>query len=84
MAEAVTQVSYLLEIAGAAAVGFGSVMATGYVGFARLAAKFESHEKYNTEANVRIEDAIEKLNGTGRENTEAIIEIRARCEGNHS
>jgi hypothetical protein len=83
MAEAAAHTGYLAEIIGVAVAGFGSIIATGAIGFAKLSARFDAHSKHNTEAHKRIEDAVEKLNGTGRDNTGAIIKIKTKCEERH-
>ena len=83
MAEAAAHTGYLAEIIGVAVAGFGSIVATGAIGFAKLSARFDAHAKHNAEAHVRIEKAVEKLNGAGQKNTGAIIAIKAKCEERH-
>lgn len=83
MAEAVAQSTYIVEILGVVAAGFGSIVVTGVVGFAKLGARFDAHSKHNAEAHVRMEDALEKLNDSGRKNTTAIAKINTRCDERH-
>jgi deoxycytidylate deaminase len=83
MAEVVSQSSTLVDLAVTAAVGFGSVLSTGYVGYIKLSTKFEDAQKHNTEAHARIETALEKQNGTLRNHATEIADLRGRCEERH-
>jgi hypothetical protein len=56
----------------------GSVMATVYVGFVRLSAKFDSSQEANALAHQQLIAAIEKQNGYVREHTEQIARLRER------
>jgi hypothetical protein len=72
------QAHNLVEI-GFAILGFGGVAASGYVGFARLSAKFDGFKDANDRAHKRMEAAQKEQNGQLDQHGQAISAIVATC-----